>query len=268
MKLSTNGLCEIAAHEAIVTSPYFDSRDVLTWGVGHTAAAGTPDPATLPMGEPQPMKDILECFKRDIADCERRVNAAVKAPVEQHEFDALVSFDFNTGGINRAKLVKLLNDGQRREAAEAFLGWLRPPEIEKRRRAEMALFRTGTYSNGGTATAYPADAKGKVLWSKGVRVNLMNELRAMNDIRTTDLTKSRTMAGATLAGVPGAGIAVDGVVELVDATEKAGSFLDGGSIIKIVVGLVILCGALYAAYARATDAGWSPPWRRKRVGKE
>jgi lysozyme len=262
MKLSTNGICELAAHEGIVTSPYFDSVNVLTWGIGHTASAGAPDPATLPMGEPQPMKDILENFKRNIADCERRVNAAVKVPMEQHEFDALVSFDFNTGGINRARLVKLLNGGKRPEAAEAFLGWLKPLEIEKRRRAEMVLFRDGKYSNNGTATVYPADAKGRVIKSKGARVNIMNELRALNDIRTTDLTKSRTMTGATVAGAGGMIPLGEGLAEIVTATEKAGGMMDGGSIIKIVVGLVILGGALYAAYARATDAGWTPPWRR------
>jgi hypothetical protein len=35
----------------------------------------------------------------DLAKFERRVAAAVKRALRQHEFDALVSFDFNTGAI-------------------------------------------------------------------------------------------------------------------------------------------------------------------------
>ena len=262
MKLSTKGICELASHEGIVTSPYFDSVGVLTVGVGHTASAGAPDPAALPMGEPQPIGFLMETFRRDVADCERRVNDAVKVPMAQHEFDALVSFDFNTGGIYRARLTKLLNEGKRAEAADAFMGWLKPPEIKKRRTAEQALFRDGTYSNDGTAMAYPADAKGKVQWNKGKRINIMDALRETNEIRNTDLTKSRTMTGATVAGAGGMIPLGEGIAEIVTATEKAGAMMDGGSIIKIIVGLVILGGALYAAYARADDAGWIPPWRR------
>ena len=262
MKTSLDGLCELASHEAIVPMPYYDSQNVLTFGIGHTASAGSPDPATLPMGEEQHLSLVMETFVKDIRDCEARVNRAVKVPIEQHEFDALVSFDFNTGGIFRARLTKLLNEGDRAGAADAFMGWLKPKEIEGRRKAEQALFRDGTYTNDGHATVYKADARGKVLRGSARKAYIRDVLKASAGIRETDLTKSRTMKGATVAGVPGAAIAADGVAELVAATEKAGSFMDGGSMLKIAVGLVILAGALYAAYARATDAGWVPPWRK------
>lgn len=47
-------------------------------------------------------------------------NEAVTVRLEQHEFDALVSFDFNTGGIYRANLTKQLNTGNRVKAAQSF----------------------------------------------------------------------------------------------------------------------------------------------------
>ena len=262
MKTSLNGLCELASHEAIVLSPYYDSVGVLTFGIGHTKSAGDPDPASLPMGEEQPIRLAMETFAKDILDCEARVNRAVKVPIEQHEFDALVSFDFNTGGIFRARLTGLLNEGDRQGAADAFMGWLKPKEIEGRRKAEQALFRDGTYTNDGHATVYKADARGKVLWGSARKAYIRDALKASAGLRETDLSKSRTIKGAATAGVPGAAIAADGVAELVAAAEKAEGFLDGGSMLKIAVGLVILGGALYAAYARATDAGWSPPWRK------
>jgi hypothetical protein len=99
-------------------------------------------------------------------------------PLAQHEFDALVSFDFNTGGIHRARLTHLLAAGRRAEAAEAFMGWSKPAEIVRRRRKEQALFRAGVYSSDGSAVLYPADAGGRVQWSRGRRVSLDHLLAA------------------------------------------------------------------------------------------
>jgi lysozyme len=45
-----------------------------------------------------------------------------------------------------------------------------------RRKKEQKLFAEGTYSNGGKATVYPADANGKVLRSKGKTIDLGKEL--------------------------------------------------------------------------------------------
>lgn len=171
MKTSREGIIEIAAHEGIVNMPYRDSRGIWTVGVGHTAGAGAPNPATLPKGKPIPMDEVFEIFARDLAKFERRVNKAVKVPVAQHEFDALVSFDFNTGGIDRATLVKHLNAGDRDRAATAFMNWRKPPEIIDRRTKEMELFRRGTYSANGEVPVYPADRQGRVLWRKGRTVN-------------------------------------------------------------------------------------------------
>jgi lysozyme len=176
MRVSHRGLCELAGHEGIVPYPYFDSVGVLTVGIGHTASAGPPDPKTLPRGEAIPLEDVLAIFRRDVARVEARVNDAVKVPLAQHEFDALVSFDFNTGGIYRAKLTKHLNRGDRKAATAAFMGWRRPAEIIPRRQKEQALFRDGTYGDGHT-TVYQASASGNVLWSTGKRVSVLDILR-------------------------------------------------------------------------------------------
>lgn len=171
MKVSREGIVEIAAHEGIVNMPYRDSRGIWTVGVGHTAGAGAPDPAKLPKGKRLSLDEVFEIFARDLAKFERRVNRAVKVPVAQHEFDALVSFDFNTGGIDRATLVKHLNAGDRDRAATAFMNWRKPPEIIDRRAKEMELFRAGTYSANGKIPVYPADRQGRVLWRQGKTVN-------------------------------------------------------------------------------------------------
>lgn len=149
MVTSWDGVAEIAGHEGIVPGVYLDSAGVLTWGVGHTAAAGKPDPSAMPRGMPKNVEaavdEALGVFKRDLETYEARVREAVKAPLRQHEFDALVSFDFNTGGIYRARLTDALNAGDE-DAARHFMGWLRPPEIRGRREQEMRLFMTGEYN--------------------------------------------------------------------------------------------------------------------------
>lgn len=152
MKTSDKGVLAIAVHEGIVPAPYLDSVGVWTFGIGHTASAGAPDPSNLPRGNPENvdavLPEVFEVFRRDLEKFEARVNAAVKVPLEQHEFDALVSFDFNTGGIHRAKLTQHLNNGDRAAAARGFMGWLKPPEIRSRREGEMKLFRDGFYPSG------------------------------------------------------------------------------------------------------------------------
>jgi lysozyme len=145
MKVSRQGIIEIASHEAVVDMPYRDSKGIWTIGVGHTA--GSPDPSRMQGGRRVPMSEIFGVFATDLKTFEKRVNKAVKVPVAQHEFDALTSFDFNTGGIDRAALVRHLNDGDRAKAATAFMNWSKPPEIIDRRTKERELFRSGHYSS-------------------------------------------------------------------------------------------------------------------------
>ena len=152
MRTSNNGVFALAMSEGIVPAPYRDSVGVWTFGIGHTAAAGSPDPASVARGNPANLNGAvrvaLRIFRDDLASYEAAVTRALRVPVAQHEFDALVSFHFNTGGIARATLTRLLNEGDREGAAEAFMGWRRPPEIIPRRQAEQRLFRDGVYPSG------------------------------------------------------------------------------------------------------------------------
>lgn len=175
MRMSTEGLMALITHEGIVLSRYFDSVGVATIGVGHTAAAGNPDPAKVP-GE-MTVSEVLGLLRHDIRKYEDGVNRAVKVPLKQHEFDALVSFHYNTGAIGRASFVKLLNAGDRVGAMKRIMDWKKPAEIIPRRTAERDLFKTGKYP-APYATIYPATAAGSVQWGKGRRVYLPDLLGA------------------------------------------------------------------------------------------
>jgi lysozyme len=125
---------ELIGHEAIVQTRYLESKNVWTIGVGHTKAAGDPDPKTY--DKVMPLKDVFKLFQDDMrkyAD----VNGVLKVPVSQTEFDALVSFHFNTGGIKRASPVKSMNAGDKKKAAKEFLNWNNLKEVIGRRKKEQ-----------------------------------------------------------------------------------------------------------------------------------
>lgn len=169
MKISPKGVLELAEHEGIVLGPYLDSVGVWTYGVGHTAAAGGPDPSKMAKVDTrswtkekvdEELIKIVRLFDVDLDKYEERVRKAVLRPLAQHQFDALVSFDFNTGGIFRANLTKDINAG--RMDGNGFMGWVRPKEIIKRRKAEQALFRTGDYeANGSFIPVYDVTKEGR-----------------------------------------------------------------------------------------------------------
>lgn len=168
---SDQGALEIMEVEGIVPAPYLDSQGNWTFGVGHTAAAGGLVPARMQRGMPNDMDEALrlvfQTLREDLKKYEDRVNRAVRVPLKQHQFDMLVSFDLNTGGIFRAKLTEALNQGDYDEAARRFMGWLKPPEIRARRIHEMTVFRTGNYmANGDEIAIWNVDARGKL---RGVR---------------------------------------------------------------------------------------------------
>jgi lysozyme len=175
MKTSDAGIYALALHEGIVPAPYKDSVGVWTFGIGHTRAAGDPDPATMPRGMPadldRALVRVFDVFRKDLPKYEAGVLKAVKVPMTQAQFDALVSFHYNTGAIGRASLVKRLNAGDTAGAAAGFMAWTKPKEITERRRQEQALFATGTYP-GGQVTVWGATAAGKVVWTPVKRLTM------------------------------------------------------------------------------------------------
>ncbi len=172
MQMTNRGLLALARHEGIVPGPYLDAAGTWTFGIGHTAAAGAPDPAAMPRGLPEDLdvaiREAFQLFRSDLAAYEAEVRRAVTVPLKPHQFDALVSFHYNTGAIVRASLTKLLNAGNPAAAAKAFMNWRRPASVIPRREAERDLFRDGRYP-GGPIPVWSVDAQGRVDFSRPVR---------------------------------------------------------------------------------------------------
>ena len=174
MQTSDKGICALMLHEGIVPGPYKDSVGVMTYGIGHTSAAGSPIPADLPKGMPANINNELECvftvFKRDLATYEAAVDRAITITVSQAEFDAAVSFHYNTGAIASATWVKTLNNGDRVNASKQIMNWKSPAEIIPRRQAEQTLFRDGVYPSG-SITVWNVDSSCNVIWKPALSLS-------------------------------------------------------------------------------------------------
>lgn len=88
-------------------------------------------------------------LERDLARFARDVSRALSdAPTSPEQFDALVSFHYNTGAIAKATLTKQHKAGRFDEAAQEFGKWVhaggrRMNGLVRRRAAEAALYRKG-----------------------------------------------------------------------------------------------------------------------------
>lgn len=121
--------------------PYRDSAGVLTIGWGHTNHH-------LPRFDGNAVWSQAECdaaLARDMAVFERWVTDHAKVPLAQHEFDALVSWAFNTGGPATATLWKKLNAGNKAAVPSEMAKWNRAggkvlSGLVRRRKAEGLMF--------------------------------------------------------------------------------------------------------------------------------
>lgn len=141
---SKGGRAATTQREGNKLAAYRDSVGILTIGVGHTSAAGPP---TVSPGMTITAEESDLILSRDLAKFELAVLKAVKVPLSQNEFDALVSLAFNIGdgAFANSTLVKKLNADDRAGAADQFLVWNRAggkalKGLTKRRQSERNQF--------------------------------------------------------------------------------------------------------------------------------
>jgi lysozyme len=145
MRMSAKGLAFLSNEEGLRTAPYNDSAGHATVGVGHLLHRGRVTAADRASFRGFTRADAVRLLRRDAASRERAVSRLVHVPVNQNEFDALVSLVFNIGegsrGFGGSTVLRKLNSGDRRGAADAFLMWrIGGPGLIFRRRRERALF--------------------------------------------------------------------------------------------------------------------------------
>ena len=145
IKTSPAGLAIIKKFEGFRAKPYACPAGVATIGYGSTYYAdGRPVKMTdAPITEAQ-AQELLQATLTKYEDC---VNGAVKMPINQNQFDALVSFTYNVGcsAFRNSTMLRLFNAGHTELAAAQFDRWTKAggkdlPGLITRRKAERALF--------------------------------------------------------------------------------------------------------------------------------
>lgn len=228
MKMSAAGRALLIQREGFRTKAYRDSVGVWTIGVGHTAAAGPPFPRAGMTISRQEVEDILT---RDLVQYENAVRNAVKVPLSQGQFDALVSFCFNigTGGFKKSTVVRRLNEGNYRAAADALLMWNKPPEIMGRRRSERQQFLAATQSG---ATGQPVKFMAAADLEDGEAVNI-DYLRAA-DSRTVTLADKIKGAAAGIGVSDALATATQAKEYATQAHELAQGFKSGAPLRELL----------------------------------
>ena len=122
-RLSKHGAQLIATFEGFRGQLYNDAANHCTIGYGHLVHHGPIDGSESAEFKAGISRErALELLQEDAAQAAAEITRSVKVPLEQHQFDALVSFVFNvgTGAFRESTLLRLLNK-QRYDTVEEQL---------------------------------------------------------------------------------------------------------------------------------------------------
>jgi len=151
MKIGPDGLAIVKAFESCMAKvpgkpgyfkSYYDPVNVLTIGWGHT----NHHPPRIDAATMWSQAQCDAALAGDMATFEMHVNRLAKVPLKQHEFDALVSWAFNTGGPSHASLWRALNAGDKASIPSNLAQWNKAGGrvlngLTRRRKAEGLLFQ-------------------------------------------------------------------------------------------------------------------------------
>lgn len=133
----------IKEFEGFKSKAYQDIVGIWTIGYGTTHINDTPVVIGMTCTTEQAEEYLQDELKTIIAS----IDKLVKVPLNQNQFDALVSFCYNLGGhaLATSTLLKKLNTGDYIGAADQFLKWdhaggKKVPGLTRRRIAERELW--------------------------------------------------------------------------------------------------------------------------------
>jgi|APGre2960657404_1045060.scaffolds.fasta_scaffold23064_4 GH24 family phage-related lysozyme (muramidase) len=143
MKISAAGIELLKQFEGCRLTAYQDSVGV--WTIGFGTTAGVKEGQTISQVKAE------EYLRSDLAIFEKAVTESLKVPVNQNQFDALVSFTYNVGvsAFRSSTLLNLINEKtDKKVVAAEFSKWVKAgnqtlPGLVSRRKAESELFLKG-----------------------------------------------------------------------------------------------------------------------------
>lgn len=146
MKVSANGIQQLKRFEGERLDVYNDGFGFPTVGVGHLVKPKD----NLQIGDTISAEKSTAFFQADLASYEKIVNDFVRVALLECEFDMLVSLAFNIGigNFKSSSLLRALNNGNHKLAADKFLQWVyvegqKVKGLITRRTAERNIFING-----------------------------------------------------------------------------------------------------------------------------
>lgn len=143
MKASSACLEFIKGFEKLRLTAYLDGGGRWTIGYGHTRSALS----GMQISEAR----ALMLFGQDVAEVEEAINRLVRVPLDQCQFDALVTLVFNIGkaAFAASTILRLINSrADPMQVAAEFLRWVydngkKIRGLERRRAAERLMYLGG-----------------------------------------------------------------------------------------------------------------------------
>lgn len=161
MQTSAKGVAALEIEEGVVLKAYRDAVGAWTIGAGLTAASGVVHPKAGMVITRSEATNLLQRALREkyepaVAVAMTSVSGSAVTRPKQHEFDAGLSFHWNTGAIRKASWVKIwVNLGKKRgpdpdEVRSALKLWNKGggrvlPGLTARRDREAAMLLDGLY---------------------------------------------------------------------------------------------------------------------------
>lgn len=161
MQTSPKGMGFLERHEGAPLKAYLDPVGIWTIYVGLTAASGVIKPrAGMRITEKEGRRLLAKALRQNYEPAV----AAQMPRADQDEFDAAVSFHFNTGAIARASWVKAWRDRHWGEVKRRIMLWKKGggrvlPGLVRRREEEYRLMRYGEYGATTAASRSPGEAR-------------------------------------------------------------------------------------------------------------
>lgn len=155
LHLSDSGMKVLIAREGSRTHLYYDAAGLPTIGVGHLLSKSELSSGKIHINgydvrwaKGLSKNDIAQLLDKDSRAAQNAVATMVTVPLNEHQFDCLVSFVFNVGikAFANSTLLKKLNAGQYDAVPAQLRRWIYAggkPVLKNRRESECAQWVKG-----------------------------------------------------------------------------------------------------------------------------
>lgn len=231
MELSAKGLALIKEFEGYRSTAYLCPARVWTIGYGTTEG--------VVRGQKVTKAEAERLLRRDLIKFQKAVGNAVKVPLTQGQYDALVSFTYNCGigALQKSTLLKLLNQKRYDAACRQFDRWTKGggkvlPGLVRRRAAEAALFKSGD------------DLDDDEPIAPSTKIEAVEPKSAMN---------SKTVAGAGVAVAAGGGAVLDQASDVIEKHQTLVEAMFSSQSLPIWLGLIAGVALFYVVVRYLKD---------------